>query len=548
MAQAQQPYQLAQFLGQRQPSRALTYEEWLAARGAGNPYAPAPTQQQPQYRSTSVKDLAVDTAKKYGQDYLEKQATNYLSGGTAASGASTGAASAATPATQAAWNAGTAGTSAVTTTGAKIAAQSAASAGADATAAQAAGELVASGGVKTIAAGAAVPQGYVAVGTAADGGTMVASSEAIATTAGSTGTPIAAMGTASWAGYLAAAYEGYKAYKDLTGSDLTDEQKTTRAQQRVGLAVADVYTAGAASAAVGLLQSNKTSAKWLRSLDKLDAKYNPFTRIGNSLWASDEFKTEGNRLKELQKKGINIPEELGLAMALKRGRTKDQLVKQEQAQIDAGQHGNTTFAASRKETDLTPEDIWGYSAFFDKYGNDWLGNKSEEERRQIAKAALDAGAVREHKGTIDIDWSKPGLENMNSNLSSSMMIPKAVKPMSNASPGMTPAIQSAMAGNPTVPVRAPLSNRGPGHWEDANGNRVTGVDPSFTMGNRWVPDSAPSSIPPITPGPQGIDPGFNKTMAVVPQGPAPIMIPRSKTLSPGIGLDGKPINYGARRR
>lgn len=67
---------------------------------------------------------------------------------------------------------------------------------------------------------------------------------------------------------------------------------------------------------------------------------------------------------------------------------------------------NNKFAASRNESDLTAKDIWGTDAFFEKYGNDWLGGFTPGQRESIAQQALDAGAVREHHGMVDVDWEK----------------------------------------------------------------------------------------------------------------------------------------------
>lgn len=119
----------------------------------------------------------------------------------------------------------------------------------------------------------------------------------------------------------------------------------------------------------------------------------------------DSWKTEKKRLDKLQKNGVNIPAGL-LGNMPTRGRSRDELVAIEEQKIAAGQPGNPTFARSRNEADLKPEDIWGYSTFFEKYGNDWLGKYDENQRRQIAQSALDAGAVTEAKGSINIDWGK----------------------------------------------------------------------------------------------------------------------------------------------
>lgn len=53
-----------------------------------------------------------------------------------------------------------------------------------------------------------------------------------------------------------------------------------------------------------------------------------------------------------------------------------------------------------------------------------------------------------------------------------------------------------------------------GKWVDKDGNPVNSIDPGFTMGNRFVPDQ--------------------------------VQVQRSNTRSPGIGKDGKRINYGGR--
>jgi hypothetical protein len=85
-----------------------------------------------------------------------------------------------------------------------------------------------------------------------------------------------------------------------------------------------------------------------------------------------------------------------------KGRTKDELIK-----IAQQSGGNVKFAESRKESDLTPQDIIGYATFAE---NDpqWF-NKPVAERLAVAQKALDAGAVRERNGTIDVDFSKIGL-------------------------------------------------------------------------------------------------------------------------------------------
>ena len=120
----------------------------------------------------------------------------------------------------------------------------------------------------------------------------------------------------------------------------------------------------------------------------------------NKLGDKDRWKTEGNRLNKLADNGIFVPEDLIAAMPTK-GRSKDELVAIEQARGDAG---NVKFAESRKESDLRPVDIIGYATFAEN-DPEWF-KRPMEERLATAQKALDSGAVREHRGTVDVDWTK----------------------------------------------------------------------------------------------------------------------------------------------
>lgn len=132
----------------------------------------------------------------------------------------------------------------------------------------------------------------------------------------------------------------------------------------------------------------------------------PSNLLGAAFGDKDRYLTEHRRLLDLQQSGVNVPESLLAGTRLERGRSKAELVAAEEAKKARGEYSNVEFAQSRDEKLLKPEDIWGYSAFMKKYGNDWFNKFNEQQRRDIAQRALDAGAVREHHGTIDIDWAK----------------------------------------------------------------------------------------------------------------------------------------------
>lgn len=78
----------------------------------------------------------------------------------------------------------------------------------------------------------------------------------------------------AYAPYVGAALRGGAA---LTSGQGTAKDRATRAQQEVGLGIADTYTYGGASAAEAALRSNKTTGGMLRKLDMLDQRTNPAT-------------------------------------------------------------------------------------------------------------------------------------------------------------------------------------------------------------------------------------------------------------------------------
>ena len=134
----------------------------------------------------------------------------------------------------------------------------------------------------------------------------------------------------------------------------------------------------------------------------------PTGLVGAAFGDKDMYLTEGLRGEKLAEKGVTGWDKLMATMPkLSKGRSKDELTRKDLAADFVGKDPqgvwvNNKFAQSRNEADLKPEDIWGYSAFGEAFGNDWLGKYSEDQRRQIAQKALDSGKVREHIGTLDI--------------------------------------------------------------------------------------------------------------------------------------------------
>lgn len=109
---------------------------------------------------------------------------------------------------------------------------------------------------------------------------------------------------------------------------------------------------------------------------------------------------EQKRREALGKKGVALP-----TYRKGSGNVRKDLASDFIGQDPSGQWVNNAFATSRNESNLRPDDLRGSAAVFEKFGSDWL-RKGTDEQNQILQGALNSGAVREHHGTIDIDWSK----------------------------------------------------------------------------------------------------------------------------------------------
>ena len=235
-------------------------------------------------------------------------------------------------------------------------------------------------GVSLLSGGISLPSlgGAAAIGgaQATGAGTVLGGSQAVGAGAGLIGLTGASPFLGA-AGLAAGAYTGYQQVKGLLnagkGKDMSLLQETALAFPTFGLSYA-----------------------W----DPIKDAFG---------WGDqDRWKTEGNRLKKLQKNGTNIPQAYLDAMPTG-GRSFDSMQRKDQAADfigfdNKGAWVNNKFNQSRNVADLRGTDLIGYAAFAE---NDptWF-DKNQEERTRIAQAALDSGAVKERRGTIDVDWNK----------------------------------------------------------------------------------------------------------------------------------------------
>lgn len=278
-------------------------------------------------------------------------------------------------------------------------------------------------------------------------------SQGIGSSAGDAGSSSSGGGTSMDGSYAAAIMSAINSGQRFMNTS-EDEKKAYEASMAVPRALAAYYTFGGSELLEGF--ARKQWGGTMKKVDKvLSSPYVNPVMAASKLWTSDKWKTEGNRLKGLIDKGIEIPEQFRSAMYQTRGRKKSELINPYLPQDFRGetpQYGwvNNKFANSRNEADLTGRDILGYSTFFDKFGNDWLGKMNDKQREAIANKALERGAVREHHGTIDINWS-PELEADIAGIRGPNMIPKA----QGAKPQQTQPQQPQT----TQPVQATNVNR-----------------------------------------------------------------------------------------
>lgn len=74
----------------------------------------------------------------------------------------------------------------------------------------------------------------------------------------------------------------------------------------------------------------------------------------------------------------------------------------------ASEDGGKSVKDAYKEisTKGTGKDIWGIPAFYERFGADYEGKMSEEERFDIAQEVLDSGAFITKDHGLDVDWKK----------------------------------------------------------------------------------------------------------------------------------------------
>lgn len=244
----------------------------------------------------------------------------------------------------------------------------------------------------TIPAGAAIPSGYVGIGTAASGGTMIAPASstgaAIPTTTGATSSSIGStLGTVG--GGIGALLGGYNLSRDIVGR----RGATAGAQSgaTTGAGIGTMLLPG-----VGTLVGAGIGAVAGAALGKLFGKR--------------QKNLEKDRWKQLKDYGFNVPKPEWVD-------TKDAALKAQDKTLandfvgynEKGQWVNNKFANSGKDADLRAQDIYEFADNYETFGKPYQV-LSTEKKQQIMDIALQNNLVREHKGTVDINWTPETLQ------------------------------------------------------------------------------------------------------------------------------------------
>lgn len=353
--------------------------------------------------------------------------------------------------------------------------------------------------------------------------------------------------------------QGAGLYGDATSGQYSDEELAQQAQKRAGLVVGDAFTFGGASLGANLLLKTPFGQKADALYNKIDAKLNPMTPIvGKVIGAlglnnGNKSRMEQERLTALKERGIMVPDEIIANPGILPG-SKDMSLEERLKYAEETGLSNADFERTRDESYLRPQDIVRSAAFFEKYP-DWH-NKSDEERLAIADQALKARAVREHHGSVDIDWDLVGAgppqntPQLQGEVPPGMVTPpnarmaflNSTKPQQTPFAGLPPGVQQGQVQpmqRPTFPQQQgqyPMGGSFAAPYNAAAQNPVGDQRaPLISLNQNSGYPSAQSIDPGRIPGNIEVNTTKPPDTKNVPK--------RSITRSPGIGLDGRPIDY-----
>lgn len=287
--------------------------------------------------------------------------------------------------------------------------------------------------------------------------------------------------------YAAWAYSAYQAYNVLSDPDMPDDKKAAQTAKLVGLAVADAWTFGAASFVDGVVQRSKTAQNIQKYVDPLGFAVNKWLNrpTGKQI--------RGERMGKLQESGVALPDFMSEDYAQQGKLSQSDLIAREQKKFEesGGAFGNAKFAESRDENDLKYTDTWGGLPWLEEFGNQYLQEWSEDQRKRVNQAVLGEGLIEEKRGQLyfrDKDRVKEIAGNV---LSTPDVTPKGDYSIAYGEKGYTPRPENPGLQTPTAIGAAIDPNRIPGaHTQNLGpGSALT----PNQLGNAGAPRSQTSS-------------------------------------------------------
>lgn len=395
------------------------------------------------------------------------------------------------------------------------------------------------------------------------------------------------LGTAAtWAGY---AYEAYQIYK-ISQSDLSNEQKGREIGKRIGLAVADAWTFGGASLAYAALGSSK---EW----QEFEEKTYPYDAVGQSFGSAGKIAGgEGDSedwANLLTHGGFNLVKDtFGGGTKSDEDYRKERWGKayheaatdQDKEAVDhfyniakEAAAGDAIFKegplAGRKwneaevKATARPEDIWGVYGFFEAFP-DWMTGFNEDQRRTVAQAALDENLLEWDNGQGLFSGKRGNLDRIRqigqqvkeggyqASITDDEREAKRQQAISDITGGLgtpAPGMMSTPEQAPQqqvsqAPVEKGREPGGPGMMapteqiqEQGRGGGVGAYQPPQQQGQGLGMMAPESAYAPVQRQPAGDQTA--QEVAALKKQIEELKAQRTSTRSPGIGLDGRPIQY-----
>jgi hypothetical protein len=139
----------------------------------------------------------------------------------------------------------------------------------------------------------------------------------------------------------------------------------------------------------------------------LPEKYNPATipvKIIAELFGGPRTRIEEKRWERLKQAGFDVPKWVEEGKDIKDSGFRQDLAPDFVGKDAEGNWVNNIFAKSRNEADLTAEDVNQYAVMPETFGTLWR-DSDEQSKFQVANLARENNLLREHHGTLDINWT-----------------------------------------------------------------------------------------------------------------------------------------------